>query len=529
RTYRTPQDSRETPLVASRSVSPRKTLSSEEAVVSTRAETLSSTTGAMLRVDTLGPSALVVGEAARLIVRISNLGTTEVRSASVRISIPKSLEMHSSEVEDGSTRMQQESISGSFLIWTIDQVPARAERRLQLQVVPRTTDPLDLAVEWSVAPVSSVARIEVQQPRLELALQGPRELVYGETKVFTVTVSNPGNGDAKEVALRLALGDESADMLQVGTIPAGASRKYEVEVTARQAGPMAIVASAQAANNLQAEAQEQIAVRRADLKIETLGSGLKYAGSVGTYQIRVTNGGDAPADNIEASVRLPAAAKYVQGLEGAEQQGSDLRWPVGRLAAGEERTYRFFCQLSEEGDARFDFVVRDEAGLEAAGSVVTRVEAIADLKMIVNDPKGPIPVGEEVVYEVQITNRGTKEATGIQVVAQFSEGIEPSAAEGTKAEIVPGQVVFAPIARLNPNETIKLSVKAKADRDGNHVFRAELRCSDPEHRLVAEDATTFFGDDLLSSPVEPAKASPSDATAPTAERQSTWAPSSSRR
>ena len=270
-------------------------------------------------------------------------------------------------------------------------------------------------------------------------------------------------------------------------------------------------------------------MRRADLRIETLGSGLKYAGSVGTYQIRVANAGDAPAESVQAVVRLPSGAKYVQGLDGAKQEGSNLSWSVGRLAAGEERTYRFFCQLDQEGDARFDFVVREDGGMEANGNVVTRVEAIADLKMIVNDPKGPIAVGEEVVYEIQVTNRGTKEASGVQVIAQFSEGIEPSAAEGTKAEIVPGQVIFQPIARLNPTETMKLSVKAKADRDGNHVFRAELRCSDPEYRLVAEDTTTFFGDDLMSSSGGSAETSPSDATAkPLAERKSTWAPASSR-
>ncbi len=493
-------------------------------------DTLSSTTGALLRVETIGPAAMVIGETAQLSVRISNLGTTEARNASVRISIPKSLEMVSAEVEDGSTRMQKESISGSLLIWSIDQVPARAERRLTLSVVPRAADAVDLAIEWSVAPASSVARIQVQQPRLELALQGPSELVYGDTKVFTVTVSNPGNGDAKQVALRLALGDESADTLQVGTIPAGTSRKYEVEVTARQAGPMNIVALAQAANDLQAETQQKIQVRRADLKIEAIGSALKYAGSVGTYQIRIANRGDAPAGDVKAVVRLPSAAKYVLGLDGVQQQGSNLSWSVGHLAAGEERTYRFFCQVNQEGDARFDFVVRDEGGPEAAGNVVTKVEAIADLKMIVNDPKGPIAVGAEVVYEIQVTNRGTKEATGVQILAQFSEGIEPSAAEGAKAEIVTGQVVFQPIARLNPAETIKLSVKAKADRDGNHVFRAELRCHNPEYRLVAEDTTTFFGDDMMSSPVESAEASPSDATAtPLTERQSTWAPSSSRR
>jgi hypothetical protein len=446
RTYRDHPTGPEPSSIAARSVVPSRILASQESSNGTASgDTLNSSTGALLRVDTTGPEAVIVGEVANLSVRLSNLGVTDAQRASVRITIPRNLELVSSEVEDGTAGVQQETSSGSVLVWAIDRIAARAERRMILRVIPRTAAPLELPVEWSVAPISTVARIEVQQPRLELALQGPSELVYGDTQVFTVTVSNPGNGDARQVALRLTLGDDSTDNLQIGTIAAGVSRKYEVEVTARQAGPMTIMAVVQGANDLSAEAQEHIQVRRADLKLEAIGSGMQFAGSVGTYQVRVINHGDAAAEQLQAKVRLPASAKYLQGLENAQQVGNELTWSVGRLAVGEERTYRFFCQLNQAGEARFDIAVRNEAGLETSSSVVTRVESIADLKMTVNDPTSPIPVGEEVLYEIQIVNRGTKAAQQVQVIAQFSEGIEPVAVEGSPAELVPGQAVFQPL------------------------------------------------------------------------------------
>ena len=514
RTYRDLPGGPQPPSMVTRSVAPSRTLASQESSGGTASgDTLNSSTGALLRVDTTGPEAIIIGEVADLSVRLSNLGVTDAQRANVRITIPRNLELVSSEVEDGTAGVQQETSSGSVLVWTIDRIAARAERRMTLRVIPRTATPLELPVEWSVAPISTIARIEVQQPRLELALQGPSELVYGDTQVFTVTVSNPGNGDARQVALRLTLGEDSTDNLQIGTVAAGVSRKYEVEVTARQAGPMTIMAVVQGANELRAEAQEQIQVRRADLKLETAGSGMQFAGSVGTYQVRVINQGDAAAEQLKATVRLPSSAKYVEGLENAEQLGNELTWAVGRLAAGEERTYRFFCQLNQAGEARFDMAVRNEGGLETSSSVVTRVESIADLKMTINDPTSPIPVGEEVLYEIQIVNRGTKAAEQVQVIAQFSDGIEPVAVEGSPAELMPGQAVFQPLARVNPGETITLKVKARADRDGNHIFRAELRCSDPEYRLVAEDTTTFYDTELLGSSVESTTVSPSNAPA----------------
>ena len=38
------------------------------------------------------------------------------------------------------------------------------------------------------------------------------------------------------------------------------------------------------------------------------------------------------------------------------------------------------------------------------------LEALADLKLVVNDPQGPVPVGKEATYEIHIINRGTKAA-----------------------------------------------------------------------------------------------------------------------
>ena len=487
---------------------------------STASETLNSSTGALLRVDTVGPEAIAVGETADLTVSLTNMGVTEAHQASVRVTLPQHLELVSSQVEEGTAHVQQESISGSVLVWSIDHLPARAERRMMLRVIPTTAAPLELPIEWSVAPLASVARIQVQQPRLELVLQGPGEVVYGDTKLFTIIVSNPGDGDARHVSLRLSLGDESADDLEIGTLAAGVSRKYEVEVTARQAGSLAINAIVQGANDLRAEARELLQVRRAELKLETAGSGMQYAGSVGTYQVRVVNQGDAVAENLVALVRLPASADYLRGLEQAEQHGDRLTWPVGRLAAGEERIYRFFCQLNQPGDARFDIAVRNDRDLESASSLVTRVESIADLKMTINDPASPVPVGEDVLYEIEIVNRGSRAANHVQVIAQFSDGIEPVAVEGSPAELVPGQAVFEPIAHVNPGQTVTLKVKAKADREGSHIFRAELRCSDPEYRLVAEDTTTFYDSGLMVSPGQ--STSPSDAPAGSAARAPRW-------
>jgi hypothetical protein len=91
-------------------------------------------------------------------------------------------------------------------------------------------------------------------------------------------------------------------------------------------------------------------------------------------------------------------------------------------------------------------------------------------------------------------NRGSKAAERVHVVAQFSEGIEPVEVVGGAAQIVPGQVLFKAIDSVEPGKEIVLKVIARAERDGNHRFRAQLTCGDT--RLVHEETSNFVADSV---------------------------------
>ena len=54
---------------------------------------------------------------------------------------------------------------------------------------------------------------------------------------------------------------------------------------------------------------------------------------------------------------------------------------------------------------------------------------MADLRLDVKDPEGPMPIGEETAYELHVRNRGTKAAEDVEVVAYFSAGMEPVSAD----------------------------------------------------------------------------------------------------
>jgi uncharacterized repeat protein (TIGR01451 family) len=130
----------------------------------------------------------------------------------------------------------------------------------------------------------------------------------------------------------------------------------------------------------------------------------------------------------------------------------------------------------------------------ASAEMSVQAETVANLTMKVKDPAEPVPVGDEAVYEVCVRNRGTREARNVEVFAYFSRGIEPTSAEGAPSRMIPGEVVFQPIASLAPGAEAVLKVHAKAEVAGSHVFRAEARCRQLNARLVSEATNLYYVD-----------------------------------
>jgi uncharacterized repeat protein (TIGR01451 family) len=443
----------------------------------------------------------MVGKPAEYTITVSNTGAVAASELYVRVSLPSWVEVQADNVSSGATQTQAEAPGQQKLVWTIEQIEPQSQQTLKLLARPNTNRPFDLMVDWTLRPISGVTQIEVQQPRLEMAVFGPKNVLYGESAVYTIQLTNPGTGSAENVALEFSYGTRRLEKKIIGNIAPGEQNEVNVELTAQQAGQLRVAAVATADGGLKAEANEEILVRRAELEVAVTGSSLKFAGGVSTYKVRVKNIGDATANSVAASIVLPPGAIMV-GAQGKES-GSVLQ-DIGALLPGAERVIGVQCQLMMPGENRIDAVVKSEGGLEKSASFTTRVEALADLKLTVSDPSGPTPLGTNAIYEVHITNRGSKAAERIKIVAQFSEGVEPQEANGGAADIVPGQVLFHPISRIEPGAELVLKIIAKADKAGNHRFRAELTAGDPDTRLIAEESTYYFGEDATRTAAQPA-------------------------
>ena len=466
-----------------------------------------------IRVQTFGPDSIGINKIATYKVTISNDGHRETDKITVGVAIPDWVDLQNINLSTGHHEISSEE-DKPRLIWTVDRVPANTTHTIAINAVPRAADPFDLKVEWSFAPRTGSTHVQVTEPKLDMSISGPTDVLFGEKATYDVTIANPGTGTAEQVSVKLpeALGGERQN---IPDIPAGGEQKFNIELFARTAGLLDLTVSANGDGNIEANATHQIRVRRAKLNVTVDGPPIKYAGTMGRYKLTVVNEGDATASDVVAVMALPTGVKYLSGLNAADVSDGGLKWNVGTLTPGDRKSFEVNCQLDSSGDLVIQAGVRGTGDLAASAQVQTRVDTIADLTLAVEDPKGPLPTGENIVYKLIIKNRGTRSATGVNLVMQFSEGIEPFKAEGFKHKIATGQVIFSPITRIEPGQEVTVRVTAQALQAGTHIFRAQLTCSDSDSREIAEGTTRFFGDTIETKAQEinlPSKANTADAT-----------------
>ena len=447
-----------------------------------------------IEVETFGPASIGVNKAANYQVVVKNNSSTKAERILVGINLPQWVDIENVNLTTGGKEIT-DGENQARLVWSIDKIPGNASQTITVTAVPRKAEVFDVGVEWTLVPRVGKANISVTEPKLAMSISGPAEVLFGETALYHVTVRNPGTGAAENVVVMLpeALGGERATL---GDIEAGKEKVFQVELLARTAGELNLVATAAADQELKTSAQRGLTVRRANLGVSLEGPGLKYAGSGAQYKVVITNSGDATANEVVTAVALPPGVKYLSGVESVKIIDGGMRWPVGALEPGQTRTYKINCQLNTSGDLQLEVGARGKGDLAASSACLTTVETVADLVLSVADPKGPLPTGEKIPYEIKVQNRGTKTAKGVNLVMQFSEGIEPLNATGLEHRIAEGQVLFTPITQIDPGQEMKFKVTAEALKSGTHIFRAQLTCQDSDAREIAEGTTRFFGEQV---------------------------------
>ncbi|MEE9603921.1 MAG: CARDB domain-containing protein, partial [Thermoguttaceae bacterium] len=329
----------------------------------------------VLNVETVGPRRITVGKSSAYEVRIKNSGKVAADEVVVLVNLPLWADLMTSQTSVGTATTSQTDTSQP-LRWAVGRLDAGASGKLALKIVPRESRPFDLAVRWDYRPVVSQTMIEVQEPKLMLQVEGPRDVLYGDREVFKVKLTNTGNGDAENVKISLRSGgddDDQAVSQNLGHLPPGQQKTIKVELTPRQAGNLMIDVGVTADNGVHAELTETILVRRASLQAAMQGPAMQYVGAAVDYRLLVRNTGNADAKNVNMTFNLPATVEYISGISDAtvSDDGGRLLWTLPNLPPSGEKEFLIRCRLAAAGKKMFKVVSATEDGLSDSVSVFT--------------------------------------------------------------------------------------------------------------------------------------------------------------
>lgn len=451
-----------------------------------------------VRVTVNGPSSILVNEEGLYEVIAKNEGTETLSGLIVQIAVPAQVGIGNVAVTDGAAHPDN-SPEGNAIVWEIGQIPAGGTKSAALMLKTPLAEHFALGIEWTILPQNAEMKIEVQQPQLAIALEGPSEVVFGKPQLYRIRVRNTGNADVRAVSVAMTAEPYGSNQSEIGDIAAGNERVVEVELTFQQSGTLPIVATATSSvSKLDARSAIDVQVRQSELVATMYGPTEFYQGSVIDYELELVNHGSITAVGTNCVLKLPVGAEIVSMPAGAARTGDNIKWEVKKIDPQEKLVFPLKVALTKIGENQLSFNADCSSSSDAKAEFKTSIDSIADLHLTVVDPSAPAPVGQPVVYEVVIANRGKKPATNVDVLTQFSDGIEPIRLEGQAGRIVPGQAIFNSIPSIGANEKLVLKIHAEASKPGVHRFRVEVKSKGSDTDLLEEESTRYLATSVKS-------------------------------
>jgi uncharacterized repeat protein (TIGR01451 family) len=383
-----------------------------------------------------------------------------------------------------------------------------------LKVTPITTQPAEHAATVTVK-TGSKAQSTIQEPKLKVeATCSPGRVLKGEQVNFQIAVQNPGTGPARNVIVRASLSSGlrsgSDDVVEqiIPEIGPGVRIPLDVLIVDTIAGgEQSCTVDVRSADVIPVPEDQQIKrtvdVTKPELAVKIDGQTARYTGQTNEYKVTVHNPGTAPAKNVKVIASLPKeGGKLVALPPGAKfiLETRKLAWAIKQLEPGQTVDLSFNYGTSTPGLYRANVEVTS-ADLRATDSITTDVSGIAVLDLQVTQESKIMDVGKSNIYDITITNVGTKEATKLGLGGTLTKNLKVektfNVEKGNFAfNPQDGEFLFPVIERLGVGQTITLSIQVQATASGPagcHVKLGHAEMGTEEAKVEDIVSTTITG------------------------------------
>ncbi|MHC4437694.1 MAG: hypothetical protein ACYS3S_10070, partial [Planctomycetota bacterium] len=315
-------------------------------------------------------------------------------------------------------------------------------------------------------------------------------------------VSNAGTGSIQNVQImeNLPAGLRTTDgkgqvIFDAGTLGAGQSRQFTIELRATQVGTFTSSSVASSSSGLRIESDATTtSVGMPVLAITKTGPNRMYIGRPAAYEITIRNNSDVSAKNTTLEDTIPGGVTGVEATAGAKLSGSKLVWEFGTLEPNSSKNVRVNYTPTQAGTLVNTATAKAYCAEAVTSTMRTLVTGIPALSLEVVDVEDPVRVGARATYVIRVENQGSAIATNIRVACMLENNVRYISSAGATAGSIEGQTVrFFPLGSLAPKAQAAWRVVVEAVRPGDVRFKAVMN-ADQLNRPVEETESTHIYD-----------------------------------
>ena len=333
---------------------------------------------------------------------------------------------------------------------------------------------------------------------------------FGDNVNYTVTVTNDGIGDAKDVVVRDVLGEGLKFVSSTGNytfdeatrtvtwivdLAKGESRTFYVNAIVSGYGN---VTNSLVVGNKTTGVNVTVPEINPD---KTVDNEIPNFGDNVTYTVTVTNDGIGDANNVVITDVLDKGLKFLNatGNFTYDEKTGTITWIVD-LDKGETKTFNVNVTVLGYGVLPNTVAV----GNKTAVRNITVPEIITVKEVNSSD----IHIGDEITYTITVSNSGKINATNVVIRDILPEGLKfINASNGGVYDPVTGIITW--ILNITANSTVDLTADVCVNKSGNitntvNVGNKTSNCTiesgdivDLEIHIVADKSEIYVGDNVV--------------------------------
>jgi uncharacterized repeat protein (TIGR01451 family) len=217
------------------------------------------------------------------------------------------------------------------------------------------------------------------------------------------------------------------------------------------------------------------------LTITKTGPASAVLGTKVTYDIKVTNTGNAMATGLVIKDTLPQGLTYDSANGGGIAVGNVVTWNLASLGAGASASYQITAKAAKIGSWTDSVTVTAAMGLTATATATTSV--VAPVLTITKTGPAKAFVGLDVIFTITVKNTGNAPATAVSVLdtlpiaglkfVEASIGM-PSGPIAT----VDTNAYSWNLGTMNPGESKVFTVKVTPQAAGKWTNKVSVTCAE---------------------------------------------------